>query len=110
MNEITNDVIMDLLPLYLAGEVSEDTSSLVKRYIETRPEMAEIVNKMAKAESFNLIPAPFSKEVAMETFKEAKKWMVIRSLGMAFIIGFFGLCYLLLIFAFFYFMKYGTIS
>ena len=32
MNEITNNVILDLLPLYLAGEVSEDTAALVKKH------------------------------------------------------------------------------
>ena len=110
MNEVTKNVIMDLLPLYLAGEVSDDTSGLVKRYIEANPEMAEIVDKMTKAESLNEIPIPFSKEVAMETFKEAKKWTVIRTLGLAIVIGFFALCALFVTLAFFYFIKFGATS
>lgn len=108
MSDVTKNVIMDLLPLYIAGEVSEDTSVLIKRYLEANPEMAEIINKMAKAESLNQIPVPFSKEIAMETFQEAKKWTVIRTIGLALIIGLCWLASLLLTLAFFYFMKYGA--
>jgi hypothetical protein len=107
MSEVTKNVIMDLLPLYIAGEVSEDTSALIKGYMEANPEMAEIVNKMAKAESLNQIPVPFSKETAMETFQEAKKWTVIRTLGLAMIIGLFTICFIAMTFAFLYSMRYG---
>jgi len=108
MSEVTKSVVMDLLPLYVAGEVSQDSSALVKRYIDANPEMAEIINQMTKAESLNQIPAPFSKEIAMETFQEAKKWNVIRTLGLALIIGLCWLSSLVLTLAFFYFMKYGS--
>lgn len=105
MSEVTKNVIMDLLPMYLAGEVSEDTSALVKRYIEANKEIAEIVNKMTKAESLNQVPIPFSKEIAMETFQEAKKWTVIRTLGLAIIISFVALCSLVLMLTFLYFTR-----
>ena len=107
MNELTKNVIMDLLPLYLAGEASEDSSALVKRYIDANPEMTDILNQMAKAESQHKVPIPFSREIAMETFQEAKKWTVIRTLGLALIIGLCWLSSLVLTLAFFYFMKYG---
>ncbi len=107
MSEITKNVIMDLLPLYLAGDVSEDTSALVKRFIESNPEMAEIVDQMKKAEALNEVPAPFSKEVAMKTFQEAKKWTVIRTLGLTLIIGFFAVLALFGMLAFFYFTQTG---
>jgi anti-sigma factor RsiW len=74
---------MDLLPLYLAGEVSEDTSALVKKYLETDPELAEAAKEMAKADSLGKVPIPFKKDTAMETYQEAKKWMTIRQLGLA---------------------------
>ena len=107
MSEVTKNVVMDLLPLYLAGEVSEDSSALVKGYIDSNPEMSDILNQMAKAESVNKAPIPFSREIAMETFQEAKKWTVIRTLGLAFIIGLCWVSSLVLTLAFFYFMKYG---
>lgn len=108
MSDVNKNVIMDVMPLYLAGEVSEDTAALVKRYIDSNPEIAEIVNQMKSAESIREVPIPFSKEVAIKTFQEAKKWMVIRTLGLAFIIGFFSVLALVMTYAFFYFMKYGS--
>ena len=83
MKEVTQNVILDLLPLYLAGEVSEDTAALVKKYLEENPELAETAKEMAKADSLNKVPIPFRKETAMETYQEAKKWMTIRILGLA---------------------------
>jgi len=83
MKEVTQNVILDLLPLYLAGEVSEDTSALVKKYLEENPELAETAKQMAKADSLNKVPIPFRRETAMETYQEAKKWMTIRILGLA---------------------------
>ena len=83
MKEVTKNVILDLLPLYLAGEVSEETAALVKKHLETDPELAETAKEMAKADSLNKVPIPFKRETAMETYNEAKKWMTIRTLGLA---------------------------
>ena len=82
MNEVTNNIILDLLPLYLAGEVSDDTAALVKKHLEADPELAETAKQMAKADSLNKVPIPFRKEAAMESYQEAKKWMTIRTLGL----------------------------
>lgn len=92
MSEVTKDIILDLLPLYLAGEVSADTSALVRKYLEADPELAATAKEMAKAESLGKIPIPFKKETAMETYQEAKKWMAIRTLGLAAIIAIVLLC------------------
>jgi len=97
-NELTKDVILDLLPLYLAGEVSEETAALVKGYLETNPELAETAQEMAKADSLNKVPIPFRKETAMETYQEAKKWMTVRTLGLVAIGASVFLCTLFLFF------------
>jgi anti-sigma factor RsiW len=83
MKEVTKDVILDLLPLYLAGEVSNDTAALVKEYLEAEPELAETAKEMAKTDSLGKVPLPFKKDAALETYQEAKKWMTIRTLGLA---------------------------
>jgi anti-sigma factor RsiW len=83
MKEVTKDVILDLLPLYLAGEVSDDTAALVKEYLEADPELAETAKEMAKADSLGKVPIPFKKDTALETYQEAKKWMTIRTLGLS---------------------------
>jgi len=92
MKEVTKEVILDLLPLYLAGEVSAETAALVKKHLETDPELAETAKEMAKADSLGKVPIPFKKEVALETYNEAKKWMTIRTLGLAAIVGLVLMC------------------
>ena len=93
MKEVTKDVILDLLPLYLAGEVSSDTAALVKEHLEADPELAETAKEMAKTDSLGKVPIPFKKEVAMETYQEAKKWMTIRILGLAAILASVLMCF-----------------
>lgn len=100
MKEISRDVILDLLPLYLAGEVSEDTAALVKKHLEADPELAETAKEMAKADALNKVPIPFRKEAAMETYQEAKKWMTIRALGFAIIGAVIFLCTMFVVFAY----------
>ena len=95
--EISHDVILDLLPLYLAGEVSADTNTLVKHYLEANPELAETAQEMARIDALNKVPIPFRKETAMETYQEAKKWMTIRILGISAIVGMIVMCLLLAI-------------
>jgi predicted anti-sigma-YlaC factor YlaD len=48
---VTRDVIIDLLPLYLAGEASPATRALVEEYLEQDPELARRVRQQS-AESF----------------------------------------------------------
>jgi hypothetical protein len=97
MNDVTKNVIMDLLPLYLAGELSEDAEILVKKYLEADPELAEVARDMAKANSLSKVPVPFKSDVALETYQEAKKWMTIRTLGLAAIAGLVIMCFLMLL-------------
>ena len=93
MKEVTKDVILDLLPLYLAGEVSIDTAALVKKHLESDPELAETAKEMAKADSLSKVPIPFKKDTALETYQEAKKWMTIRTLGLAAIVAIVLMCF-----------------
>jgi hypothetical protein len=83
MKEVTKAVILDLLPLYLAGEVSQETAALVEEYLKVDSELAETAKEMATTDSLGKVPAPFRKDTAMETYQEAKKWVTIRQLGFA---------------------------
>ena len=95
MKEITKDIIQDLLPLYVAGEASADTNALVRDYLAADPELAETAKEMAKADSLNKVPIPFGKDAALETYEEAKKWMTVRTLGLAFLAAIVLMCVLL---------------
>jgi hypothetical protein len=74
MMDITRNVILDLLPLYLADEVSEDTRALIEKYIETDPELAEITQKKAALSLKEGIPVPLTKEDKMKAYERAR-WM-----------------------------------
>ena len=86
--EITRNVILDLLPLYLADEVSEDTRSLVERYLETHPELAKTAEQLSALEMREEIPVPLTKEDKMEAYEEAKRLMFRRIFILAVVISF----------------------
>ena len=42
---VTRDVILDLLPMYFAGQVSADTRALVDEFLQTDPDFARMSQK-----------------------------------------------------------------
>ncbi len=94
MTKITRNVILDLMPLYLAGEASQDTRELVEEYLKNDKELA----KMAKeSTTFNLpadVPVPLEKDQALQLYIEAKRQMTIRiaiiGLTIVIVMAFFG--------------------
>jgi len=85
--EVTRNVILDLLPLYLADEASADTRALVGEYLETDTELAEVARQSAAMESPEDIPIPLSKEDQMEAYKEAKRLLFQRTVIWAVLIA-----------------------
>jgi anti-sigma factor RsiW len=76
MTEITKNVILDILPLYLAGEVSPDTRALVEKYLETDPELAELAEKQRTAMGLpSNVPVPLTEEDKLKAYKRSK-WML----------------------------------
>lgn len=43
--KITEDVIIDLLPVYQSGEASDDTRQLVEAYLAQHPEFKQLLSK-----------------------------------------------------------------
>lgn len=86
--EITRDVILDLLPLYVADEVSVDTRALVERYLETDPELANIAEQSTAMALSEETPIPLTKEDEMEAYEEAKRLIVRRIAIWAVLISF----------------------
>ncbi|HEX8162728.1 MAG TPA: hypothetical protein VF538_12725 [Pyrinomonadaceae bacterium] len=54
---VTREVIIDLLPAYLAGEASSDTRALVEEYLERDPEFARSVRRQS-AQEFDAAALP----------------------------------------------------
>ncbi len=85
--EVTRNVILDLLPLYLADEVSPDTRSLVEAYLTTDPELAKLAEKSGSLELEQETPVPLTMEDKMEAYKDAKRWLFWRTIIIAGVIS-----------------------
>jgi anti-sigma factor RsiW len=81
--KIPEHVILDLLPLYLADEVSEETRNLIEEYLQTDPQLANLAKQAKKVTSLQEIPAPINKETEMEALKKVRKLMVQHNVFLA---------------------------
>jgi hypothetical protein len=86
--KVTRDVILDLLPLYLAEEASADTKALVGEYLEADPELARVARESASMRLSEQTPAPLGKEKEMEAYKEARHQLNKRIVALAGIFAF----------------------
>ena len=89
--EITKNVILDLLPLYLADEVSADTRTLVEKYLDTDKELADLAKQSAAMELPGDVPVSLTEEDKMKTYKKTR-WLlfltiIILSILIALILG-----------------------
>lgn len=85
--EITRNVILDLLPLYLADEVSEDTRTLVEKYLETDPDLARVAKQSAAMELAADPPVPLTQEDKMKTYRKTKILMFLYIVILAIVIA-----------------------
>ena len=76
--EITRQVILDLLPIYLANEASADTRALVEQYLESDPELAKRAKETKMTELIKDIPIPLTEKDKLEAFKEARRLEFLR--------------------------------
>lgn len=84
--EITRDIILDLLPLYLAGELSDGSRTVVDAYLKDDPELSHQVEDLGALPA-NEVPVPMHKELEMEAYRKVRRLMVLRTLGLAAIIA-----------------------
>ena len=76
--EVTRNVILDLLPLYVADEVSDDTRALVEAYLTEDPDLERLARRSAERLSEDA-PVPLTKESQMESYDKAQKYIVMRT-------------------------------
>lgn len=102
--KVTRDVILDLLPLVLAGEASDDTRALVERYLQDDPHLAQLARQAQRADLpddlSEDIPVNLTMEDEMKALNKAKRLMyqhnIFLSLAIAFTFLFaMGLTFLL---------------
>ncbi len=76
---INRNVILDLLPIYLAGEASEDTRALIEEYLQSDQEMAKMVAESHKPPFAENIQGPINTETEMESLRKAQS-MIHRTI------------------------------
>lgn len=74
---VTKDVVRDLMPLYLAGEASEDTRRLVEEYLRIHPE------EPADASALTLPQVEPPPGLDMACLAKARRLFSLRSLALA---------------------------
>ena len=73
MESISRNIILDLLPVYIAGEASEESRGLVEEFARNDPEIARLIR------AGTLDPAVISPKIAIPEDLEMKTMKRIRS-------------------------------
>ncbi len=87
MEIITRNIILDLLPLYLANEVSADTRAFIDKFLETDPQLAKVVRQSLAIEDSEAIPVPLSQDDKIKSYKKAKRRIMLQTIVLAGIIS-----------------------
>ncbi len=78
--KITNKVIIDLLPLFYAGEASEDTKDLIENYFNKYPEFAKEIDELSIKQLPEDIPLLLKPDDEMVILRKTKKLLKLKSL------------------------------
>src|SRR5579884_3886575 len=73
---IPKEVILDLLPVYMAGEVSPATRAFVEEYLAKDPELAEQVRRQRAQMLPHALLPPIPPELEMRALKRTRRRMV----------------------------------
>ncbi|VAW34576.1 hypothetical protein MNBD_CHLOROFLEXI01-4536 [hydrothermal vent metagenome] len=83
MMKISRDVILDLLPVYLANEASDDTRALVEQFLVDDPALTKLVEQTDQEKWVGEIPVPLNKEHEMKSFEKTKQLLFQQKLFLA---------------------------
>ena len=93
--KITRNVILDLLPLYVANEVSADTRVLIEEYLETDSELANVAKQFDAMEKPGDIPVPRSQDDQIRAYKKVKRRQIIYAIILAGVLSILGISILM---------------
>jgi hypothetical protein len=85
---VTRDVILDLLPLYLAGEASNDTRTLVDEFLLSDPTLARFARKQAPEVALTDLPMGLPADHGTITLRKTKTLLWLRTLFLGFAVLF----------------------
>jgi hypothetical protein len=78
---VTREVILDLLPVYLAGEASPATSALIEEYMEQDPELAQRIRLQWADNLGKIAPSVLPPDLELRSLRRARaligwqKWL-----------------------------------
>ena len=84
--ELSRNVIVDLLPLYLADEASEETQALVKGHLDRDPELARLARQW-RTRLPEPPPAPVRLDAQTLAYQEARRQIANRIIILAGVIA-----------------------
>ena len=90
--KISRNIIIDLLPNYLAGEASEETQLLIAEAIEEDENLASLIKTMKEIDLKDDDLQTMPRDRSMNTFVEIKRLLLWRTIGLALIFSFLFLC------------------
>lgn len=86
--DVTRNVIIDLLPLYVANECSPDTQRLVEAYLETHPDLQQQAQQFAANLLPSTVPPELNREAELKSLKSTRRRLKLRSFLLGFAIFF----------------------
>lgn len=86
-SKVTRDVILDLLPLVLADEASEDTRRLVEEYLIQDPALAKLAERAGQHTLDADVPVAVNKEKEVLALEKMKRLLFQEKLFLALAIG-----------------------
>ena len=89
--KITRNIIIDLLPLYLSDEVSDETRDAVESFLATDPSLAKLAEQARQYQPLAEAPVTLNKENELKILEKAKRLTKQRNLFMSMSFLFTGL-------------------
>jgi anti-sigma factor RsiW len=86
--KVTREVIVDLLPLYLAGEASVDSRALIEEFLKQDPELAKSIRSEWMQKMNAAAPAALPPELELRAFRKTKRMIGWQKWLLAFAILF----------------------
>ena len=84
---VTREVILDLFPVYLAGEASPATRALVEEYLKQDAELAQQLRAQYADNFLAAVPSALPPELELRSLRRTRKLMALQRWLMGFAIG-----------------------
>ncbi|MFI5167002.1 MAG: anti-sigma factor family protein [Thermoanaerobaculales bacterium] len=84
---VSRDVILDLLPVYLSGEASADTSALVEAFLKENPELASRLRDRRLEQVSAMAPLDVPPDLELKALSRTKRLIAWQRWLMGFAIA-----------------------